>query len=189
MGYRVYLENLLRPMGVYDLETGGGAGELYALGNALDGIFAAVTAAERECVVPTAQTVGLSSYEEVLPGIGSAGTESERRARIMALLQTDDMSFSREKLDRTLAACGAGMSVHETGTPFTAAVRMPTAVRGIVEPDERWMRRVAAVLPCHLAITLEYNFPTWDQIEAAYAVWNDFGGVTVAELEVYCPEQ
>ena len=37
MGYREFLASLLAPMGVYNLEEGYGAGELEAIGSALDG--------------------------------------------------------------------------------------------------------------------------------------------------------
>ena len=46
MGYSDYLKDLLRPMRFYDVDEGPGADELSAEGDALDGVYSALSAAE-----------------------------------------------------------------------------------------------------------------------------------------------
>ena len=62
------LKALLAPLGLYDLSAGArNEAELFALGAALDGVDAALTAAEREALVPTATDEGLARWEAALP--------------------------------------------------------------------------------------------------------------------------
>ena len=62
------LKALLAPLGLYDLSAGTrNEAELFALGAALDGVDAALTAAEREALVPTAVGEGLALREALLP--------------------------------------------------------------------------------------------------------------------------
>ena len=62
------LKALLSPLGLYDLTAGRcNEAELFALGAALDGVDAALEAAEREALVPTATGEGLAFREELLP--------------------------------------------------------------------------------------------------------------------------
>lgn len=81
------LKALLAPLGLYDLSAGTrNEAELFALGAALDGVDAALTAAEREALVPTAVGEGLALREALLPWRPAAETLAERRAAIRALL-------------------------------------------------------------------------------------------------------
>jgi len=185
MGYTNYLKDLLRPMGIYDLTDGGGAAELCALGNALDEVFAAVSMSERECIVPTAEERGLSAYEEILPGLEYSGTADERRMRIMALLQVDDMSFTEAALDKVLAAWGTGMTINDTAEWYTVTIRLPALIRGMADDAERWCRQIELILPCHIDVRFKYNFPTWDEIERAYPTWDDISSKTLSDLECY----
>ena len=74
------LKALLAPLGLYDLSPGArNEAELFALGAALDGVDAALTAAEREALVPTATDEGLARWEAALPWRPAAGTLAERR--------------------------------------------------------------------------------------------------------------
>ena len=60
------LKTLLSPLGLYDLTAGRrNEAELFALGAALDGVGAALEAAEREALVPTATGEGLAFREEL----------------------------------------------------------------------------------------------------------------------------
>ena len=75
------LKALLAPLGLYDLSPGArNEAELFALGAALDGVDAALTAAEREALVPTAVSEGLTLREAVLPWRPAAETLAEMSA-------------------------------------------------------------------------------------------------------------
>ena len=66
MSYAEALKDLLRPLGVYRLEEGYGAGELAAAGSALDGCGTALDQVEREMLLTTAQGSGLEAVESLL---------------------------------------------------------------------------------------------------------------------------
>ena len=63
MSYAEALKDLLRPLGVYRLEEGYGAGELAAAGSALDGCGTALDQVEREMLLTTAQGSGLEAVD------------------------------------------------------------------------------------------------------------------------------
>ena len=85
MGYAEELKAMLRPLGIYDLDSGAGAAELAALGAAMDGVGAALDAAERESALSTAVDRGLAAYEAILPYTPEYLTLHDRRRAIMAL--------------------------------------------------------------------------------------------------------
>ena len=109
------LKVLLAPLGLYDLSAGTrNEAELFALGAALDGVDAALTAAEREALVPTAVGEGLALREALLPWRPAAETLAERRAAIRALLCIDGDSLTLAAVNRAIQGCGIRAQVRET---------------------------------------------------------------------------
>ena len=101
------LKALLAPLGLYDLSAGTrNEAELFALGAALDGVDAVLTAAEREALVPTAVGEGLALREALLPWRPAAETLAERRAAIRALLCIDGDSLTLAAVNRAIQGCG-----------------------------------------------------------------------------------
>lgn len=178
MGYAEYFRSLLAPLRLYDLTRGAGAAELSALGTAFDAVHAALEAALREALPPTAGDEGLRRYEAVLPYVPAALTLQGRREAVMALLRVDGSRFTRAGLNGTLAGCGIGAAVAETETARTLRVTFPDT-RGVPADMAALRTRIEAILPCHLAVEYVYTFVTWAELAARVSSWD--------ELEAACP--
>ncbi len=182
MGYYDYLKELLRPLGVYSLDSGYGAAELYALGEGLDRCCGKFQEAERECLIPTAEEAGLLAYEEIVPSVPAYTNAATRRNALMGLIQTDGTCFTRDALCRILSGCGVSALVDETGQKYTVAVSFPN-IRGVPENIEEIKERVEMILPCHLDVTYVYSFAVWAELEGAYHTWAELENETWSSLE------
>ena len=89
MSYARYLKELLRPLGVYRLEGGLGAGELEAVGAALDACGARLEAIQREMLLSTAENEGLERVEKLLARRPVTDSLPRRREALAALF--DDL--------------------------------------------------------------------------------------------------
>ena len=155
------LKALLAPLGLYDLSAGTrNEAELFALGAALDGVDAALTAAEREALVPTAVGEGLALREALLPWRPAAETLAERRAAIRALLCIDGDSLTLAAVNRAIQGCGIRAQVRETGVG-TVEVWFP-GQQGVPAQFERIRRILLDLLPCHLAVTFCFRYLSWE---------------------------
>ncbi len=185
MGYADYLKQLLRPLGVYDLSDGSfSAGELDALGGALDALWAEAQSAQAESIVSTAADEGLSRYEKLFGVLPASRTNDERRAAVAALLRIGGGSFSADALSPCLAACGVAATVAPAETAGTLCVRFPD-VMGAPPDFARIQQIIEMILPCHLAIEYALRYLTWD--EAAALTWAQAGTMTWSELMCYQP--
>ena len=119
MGYREYLAGLLAPMGVYKLDGGYGAGELAAIGSALDGVCLETDTLLAEIFCQTAEDYGLTGYENLMPIVYLKDTVTERRNALLRLLQVNDAYTTPACLEDTLAACGIPAELTETDTKYT----------------------------------------------------------------------
>ena len=179
------LKALLAPLGLYDLSAGTrNEAELFALGAALDGVDAALTAAEREALVPTATAEGLARWEAALPWRPAAGTLAERRAAISALLCVDGDSLTLEAVNRAIQGCGIRARVQETGIG-TVEVWFP-GQKGVPPQFERIRRILLDILPCHLAVTFCFRYLSWEEFEGRSLSWAavEAAGTTWEELEL-----
>ena len=172
MDYTHELKAMLRPLGLYDLDSGVGAAELKAEGRALDIAAAALESGEREGVLTTAEDAGLTAWESLLPFIPFCTTAEERRTAIAALLRIDYASFTPEAINDTVSGCGIPAVVEETETPMTVQVSFPY-IYG--EPDdlEALSVRIERILPCHLNVVYVFHYATWAEVEAKYPAWAD----------------
>lgn len=178
MGYGTYLRQLLQPMGLYDLQSGPGAAELDALGEALDALYDRFTEIERECIPSTAEDWGLGLYEDILPYHPASTTLEKRREAIMALLRIDGASFTPQAIQNTVAGCGIPATVTEGEQPQTVVVSFP-GVRGAPDRFEAIKARVELILPCHLAVEYALVYLTWEELEAMEWTWE-----TIEEKEL-----
>ena len=164
------LKALLAPLGLYDLSAGTrNEAELFALGAALDGVDAALTAAEREALVPTAVGEGLTLWEALLPWRPAAETLAERRAAIRALLCIDGDSLTLAAVNRAIQGCGIRAQVRETGVG-TVEVWFP-GQQGVPAQFERIRRILLDLLPCHLAVTFCFRYLSWEEFEGRSLSW------------------
>ena len=94
MSYTDYLKELLRPLGVYDVEAPFNGGELTAAGEALDGALGALEEGERESSLVTARSWGLEGVAKLLLHRPAAETEEGLSQALAALLRIGDDSFT-----------------------------------------------------------------------------------------------
>jgi len=185
MGYADYLRELLRPLGVYDLEGGRfSPAELTAQGSALDGCGARLDQVEREMLLCTAEDTGLTAIETLLPRRPVAETVQQRRTALAALLRIGGDSFTLRAINDNLTGCGINALASETETPNRVKIVFPD-VAG--EPDgyEELKKIIEDILPCHLGIEYVFWYVTWAMIGEKFSKWDDLEseGYTWAELE------
>lgn len=182
MDYVSELKELLRPLGIYDVDQGTGAAELTALGQEMNRCLELLTAAERESNPLTAEGAGLENWEALLPFVPVRRSLRDRRNAIAALLRLDGAGFTLAGINSALAGCGARARAVESEKPMTVAVSFP-GDRGIPEDFELLRQRIELLLPCHLAVEYRFIFPTWLALEAAFPTFPS--GLTWRELERY----
>ena len=184
MSYAEALKGLLRPLGVYQLERGFGAGELVGAGTALDGCGAALDRVEREMLLTTAQDTGLEAVEELLVRRPVTTSLERRRAALAALLRIGGDSFTLTAINDNLKGCGLNAVASETGRPGYVEVRFPD-VPGIPDGFEELRQIIEDILPCHLEIEYVFWYVTWERLERLFNTWGDIeaGDYTWETLE------
>lgn len=184
MSHAAYLKELLRPLGIYRLEGGPGAGELTAQGAELDAVAAELEEIEREMLIATAEDEGLEAIESLLARRPVAATLERRRAALAALLRVGGDSFTLAAINDNLAGCGLNAVASETGAAGYVEVRFPD-VPGIPEGFEEMRKIIEDILPCHLGIEYVFWYITWAMMEEKFDTWGDIeaGGYTWEELE------
>lgn len=172
MDYAKELRELLRPLGIYDVDGGVSGAELSAIGAQMTAIWEALTDAEAEMQPLTACGSGLAGWEALLPFVPAFVTTEGRRQAIAALLRIDSASFTVAAINDTIAGCGIPAVVEEAETAMTVYVSFP-GQRG--EPDglEALQARIAQIIPCHLAIEYVFVFVTWEELEALFGTWEE----------------
>lgn len=177
LGYRDYLAELLRPLGLYDLENGVGAAELEVVGEKMDEVFSELELLERELLPVTAESYGILSYEELFPYRAAYITDEDRRRAVMALMRIRKGCFTLERLGDTLKGCGINAVAKESEKPLTVEVSFPDNW-GIPDGIDELKERVESILPCHLAVEYVYLYADWQGIMELAGTW--------AELEAKC---
>ena len=179
MDYAKELKDLLRPLRIYDLDSGVGAAELDCIGSAMDGIFDVLEQAETDMNPLTATASRLRKWELLLPFVPASLTAEDRRGAVAALLRIDDCSFTCAGINRTLAGCGIPAEVTETDTPMTVGVSFP-ANRGVPEGFDELQARIEQILPCHLAVEYIFIFCKWHELETLFSTWQALDSRTLA---------
>lgn len=139
MSYAQYLRQLLRPLGVYDVESRYLGGELESEGLALDGVEGVLDELQREANLATAQDWGLERIASLLRRRPPATTTKAMREALAALLRISGDSFTLEAINDTIAGCGVIARVEETKEPGTVEVWFPD-IPGIPPPLMRSTR-------------------------------------------------
>lgn len=184
MNNGAHLRDLLRPLGVYRLEGGVGAGELAGIGEALDRCQEELERVEREMLLTTAQDRGLEAVESLLARRPVAASLERRRAALAALLRIGGDSFTLAAINDELAGCGLHAVVSEGDGPGMVEVRFPE-VPGIPEGFAEMRAIIEDILPCHLGIEYVYWYATWAILEERFATWGalEAGGYTWGRVE------
>lgn len=171
MGYTSYLQALLRPLSVYDLDMGSfSGGELFALGSSFDQLNGQIQRDLAESIPLTAKEQGLQAYESALSAPMDAATVSARRQAVCALLRMQSGGCSRWELTDALTGCGVAAVVRETGTPNSVCVCFPT-LSGPADNQAAMEKIIASVLPCHLSITYSFHHLQWREVIDGAWTW------------------
>lgn len=177
MSHAQYLRELLRPLGVYDLEAPFNGGELDAQGEALDGVCARLEDIQREASLATAESWGLEKIASLLTRRPVAAQPRKLAAALAALLRIGGDSFTLSAINDTVAGCGIPAVVKELGTG-QAAVSFP-GIAGVPEGFQELKKIIEDILPAHLGIEYDFWFLTWQELEDNFPSWQ-----SIEELEL-----
>ena len=106
MSHSQYLRDLLRPLGIYDLEAPFNGGELDAQGEALDRAMAALEEIQRESSLTTAESWGLEQVARLFLRRPVATQPRPLADALAALLRIGGDSFTLEAINDTILGCG-----------------------------------------------------------------------------------
>ncbi len=188
MSYADELVGLLRPLGVYSFREGSfSLGELQALGAVLDEADAALSAAQKETIVMTAEGEGLSRMEALFRSRPAAKSIAARRAAIAGFLQISGDSFTPLALNRCLRACGVACQVDEVGRVNHVRVWFP-GVMGRPEGFLEMKTIIEDILPCQLGIEYWFRYCTWQETEDYGITWGKLDTMSWYGWETYCEE-
>lgn len=176
MSYAQRLEELLRPLGVYNWDQGVfHRAELAAEGAALDGVEKRLEDTEREMLLATAEREGLDAVEWLLPYRPVADTPERRRAALSALLRIGGDCFTLAAVNDNLAGCGLNALATESETPGQIQISFPEAP-GIPDGYEALRKIIEDIVPCHLGISYVFWYITWAEMERRFSRWADVEG-------------
>lgn len=165
------LTQLLRPLGVYNWESGiFQRAELAAQGSALDGCEAQLEKIEREMSLATAEDEGLTAVEALLTCRPVADSLQRRREALQALLRIGGDSFTLAGVNDNLAGCGLNALAEETERPGYIQVSFPE-VPGIPDGFEGMRKIIEEIVPCHLDIEYVFWYITWAMMETRFGTW------------------
>lgn len=183
MGYVEYLKDVLRPLHIYDLDSGTGADEITVLGTALNSVYSELETTLREMIPLTAQSYGLDRYESMLPYIPACERAEDRGQAIAALSSVS--GFSIDAINQSVRGCGIEATVKEYGTE-TVIVSFKNENLS-AEESAKIEERIEQIIPCHLAIIYEKYFATWRQLEHENMTWRrlEFEELTWLSLQMY----
>ena len=186
MSHGQYLRQLLRPLGVYDLDAPFNGGELDAQGAALDGAMAALEEVQRESSLVTAEDWGLERVARLFARRPVAREPRQLAAALAALLRIGGDSFTLAAINDTISGCGVNARVEETDQAGTVEVSFPQ-VPGIPPNFEEIRVIIEDIIPAHLIIQYHYWYLTWQQLEQKFSCWQDIEdkNLTWYGLETY----
>lgn len=178
MSYVTYLQELLRPLGVYNMSPSLPAGaELEALGQALDDLQQYAARLQQESIILTATDEGLRRMERLFPYPASGKMPEQRRNALSAFLQVSGDSFTPDAMNRCLAACGIDCIADEEGGANTVGISFP-GVMGEPEDLEAKKKIIESILPCHLEPIYRLDWCTWKDMENRGTTFADLVGLT-----------
>lgn len=155
MSYCEYLKNTLRPLGLYELDTGIGAAELDAEGAVLDGIDALLEDTRKNMLPADIDENGVERWAYLTGFHPRGGSIEAKRESLMGYMRMGEFESSEQWLNIVLNTCGILAEVSESETKETVTV---TIFEHHLEDgeEERIKAAVEAILPCHLAVEYEY---------------------------------
>lgn len=156
MSYGAYLKKTLKPLGIYELDSGIGAVELEVEGAALDDIQDSISDTVKNMLPATADENGISRWGRLM-GVQPVGADTEaKRSFIMGLMRLGECECSDQGLNYVLDTCGIPAAVSESATKET--VRVTIFEHHLEDGEEEKIKAlVEAILPCHLDVEYTYG--------------------------------
>lgn len=187
MDYVTCLQQLLRPLGVYQLQPESlSGGEIWAAGTAMDQASAQIEYHLRQSLALTAQDDGLARLEQLL-GVRPVSPDLKfRRQALAALLQIGDRGFTLQAINAAIAGCGIAAQVQEADEAQSVIVRFPLRAD---TPDElqRLKQIVERIVPCHLKIIYQQRYLLWREVALSGWTWGALGAWTWRQLTASIP--
>lgn len=169
MSHASYLRELLRPLGVYNLNATFNGGELDAQGQALDECMEKLEEIQRESSLVTAEDWGLEQIARLLKRRPVASEPRALADALAALLRIGGDSFTLEAINDTISGCGVPALVKELGIG-EVAVFFP-GIGGEPPGFQELKKIIEDILPAHLGITYKFWFLTWAELEVKFPTW------------------
>lgn len=185
MSHARYLRDLLRPLGVYDLEATFNGGELDAQGEALDGAMDWVEEVQQESSLATAEDWGLEKIASLFVRRPVASQPRKLAAALAALMRIGGDSFTLAAINDTITGCGIPAVVKETGTG-QVSVSFP-GVAGEPKGFQELKKIIEDILPAHLGIEYDFWFLTWQELEDNFPSWQSIEDLELSwtQLETF----
>lgn len=180
-----YLKDLLRPLGVYNLDDSFLSAELESVGKSLDRLQDYLEQIQQEMSLTTAGGAGLERVVELFAQRPVTDDSRQLARSLAALTRIGGDSFSLSAINNTLEGCGLNASVAEATQPGTVAVRFPD-VKGVPAEFERMRKIIEAILPAHVLVQYLFWYVTWEELEARSLTWQEANdqGMTWKEFEI-----
>lgn len=171
-GYGEYLKDLLRPLGVYQLDESLNGAELESMGGVLDDVQTLLETVHIQADLTTAGEEGLAAIASLFVRQPVTSDPERLRAALAALLRVGGDSFTLAAINDNLAGCGLNAVASEGAAAQTVEVCFPE-VPGIPDGYEEMCKIIEDILPCHLAIEYVFWYVTWAIMEERFATWGD----------------
>ncbi len=150
MAYTQYLQQLLSPLGVYDLEEDSVSGAcLGALGEELDEIWALLQQNLADAFPQSAADPALLAWERCLPPHPCPESPAERQQALAAILGQGGLCPSAGRVEALLDACGLTVSLEEADNAPTVTVTAQNVPSGQTAALNLLLRKL---IPAHLQI-------------------------------------
>ena len=183
MKHAEYLRDLLRPLGVYNLNAPFNGGELDVQGEQLDKIMAWLEEIQRETSLVTAEDWGLENIAKLFVRRPVATQPRKLASALAALLRIGGDSFTLEAINDTITGCGVPAVVKELGIG-KVAVSFP-GVAGEPKNFQELKKIIEDILPAHLGVEYDFWYLTWIELEANFHSWQDIGNLSWEQLETF----
>ena len=184
MSYERYLNELLRPLGVYDLSAPFNGSELKSAGEALDAAQGWLDEIDRESNLLTAESWGLEQMVQLFQSRPVADNAAALGKALAALMRIGGDSFTLQAINDTLAGCGVPARAEESGVGMVT-VSFP-GIGGIPAGFEELKKRIEDILPAHVGIDYYFRYLVWRELEELFSCWEDIESraLTWEQLEV-----
>ena len=164
MTYAEQLRDLLRPLGVYDLNSPINGSSLDVKGAALDRVHEWLEELVRETDLTTALDWGLADWKSLFSIAPASAGARELRNSIQALLRIGTGACTLETVRDTLTGCGIPTAVEEAGIGMVKVSFPGTA--GQPENFSQLRENIEAILPAHVGIEYVFRYLTWAVLES-----------------------